>query len=205
MQGGNPKKLECYCLLFTRKLFKPLTRDIQAAVTESPTQEGLEGSTAVNPVDQGWLEQTRMCQLKETGLQSVSVLNTIPKFTVNHSQKGKAGTDRLFQGCHSRSTTPAQPLHPSTTPPSQHSPLWNDHFLPEPQIGVEKYIKKKPCSSTLFHMTCTAPAAHYFGKLKQQQAGNNFITQLPRSKLPWQRMWRKEVLRASTEPDPQVT
>lgn len=53
LQGGNPKKLECYCLLFTRKLFKPLTRDIEAAVTESPTQEGLEGSTAVNPMDQG--------------------------------------------------------------------------------------------------------------------------------------------------------
>lgn len=35
----------------------------------------------------------------------------------------------------------SQPEHnPSTTPPSQHSPLWNDHFLPEPQIRVEKYI-----------------------------------------------------------------
>lgn len=42
---------------------------------------------------------------------SVSVLNTIPKFTMNHSQKGRAGTDRLLQGW---STIPAQPLHPST-------------------------------------------------------------------------------------------
>lgn len=138
MQGGNPKKLECYCLLFTRKLFKPVTRDIQAAVTESPTQEGLEGSTAVNPMDQGWLEQTRMCQLKETGLQNVSVLNTIPKFTVNHSQKGKAGTDRLFQGCHSRSTTPAQLLHPSTAL-CEMTTFYQSH-----KLGLRNTFKKSP-------------------------------------------------------------
>lgn len=66
--GGGPKLLECYCLVFPRKLFKPGTFKQQ---WQSPTQEGLEGSTAVNPVDQGWLEQTRMCQLKETGLQCV--------------------------------------------------------------------------------------------------------------------------------------
>lgn len=68
--GGGPKLLECYCLVFPRKLFKPGTFKQQ---WQSPTQEGLEGSTAVNPVDQGWLEQTRMCQLKETGLQCVPV------------------------------------------------------------------------------------------------------------------------------------
>lgn len=74
-----------------------------------------------------------MCQLKGTGLQCVPVLNIIPKFTMNHSQKGKAGTDRLFQDCDSQSTIPAQPLHPSTA-------LCEMTTSPEPLIRVEKYI-----------------------------------------------------------------
>lgn len=78
-----------------------------------------------------------MCQLKETGLQSVSVLNTIPKFTVNHSQKGKAGTDRLFQGCDSRSTTPAQPLHPSAAL-CELTTFYQSH-----KLGLRNTLKKK--------------------------------------------------------------
>lgn len=64
---------------------------------------------------------------------SVSVFSPIPKFTVNHSQKGKAGADRILQGCDNQSTIPAQPLHPSTA---------LCEMTTSPLIKVEKYFFK---------------------------------------------------------------
>lgn len=89
---------------------------------------------------------------------SVSVFNPTPKFTMNHSQKGKAGADRILQGCDSQSTIPAQPLHPSTA---------LCEMTTSPLIRIEKYFFfLKALFLNFIPHDLYSLTAHSFGKLK---------------------------------------